>query len=306
MQIDSPPADNEHTARGPRASVLTLVRDRQAHLDALVAGLARQTCGNFEFIVASMQPTPPALPERLPFPVSVVEVPGKRLPLAAARNAAAARARAELLIFLDVDCIPSPPLVESFTAQLKASGRCLLGEVRYLPGTLTRTSITRASFSELQNHAQQHPARAPVPHCGWVAERETRALWGLSFALSRQQYWKAGGMDERYRGYGGEETDFAERLKASGTLLGWCANALALHQYHPVHTPPLDKFADIIGNARRFHRTWGSWCMEYWLEYFTAWGLIEWSPDAASIRIIRRPTKAEVHACQQPPEVAFA
>ncbi|MEX2476018.1 galactosyltransferase-related protein [Marinobacter sp.] len=306
MTSELPSTINTRPGRPIVASVLTLVRHRQLHLDALVAGLSRQTCLDIELVVASMQPSPPTISPRVPFPVHVVDVPGSRLPLAAARNAAAARARAERLIFLDVDCIPSPTLVASFIDQLDASGRCLLGEVRYLPGSLARADITGATFSDLLTHARQHPARPPVPGEGWIAERETRALWGLSFALTRQQYQAVGGMDETYIGYGGEETDFAEQLAVDGIRLGWCGNAMAVHQYHPVHTPPLDKFEDILGNARRFYHKWGNWCMEYWLAYFVAQELIAWSPDAADIRVIRRPTNDEIQACRQPPEVAFA
>lgn len=306
MLTEQPPLSRNQPDPRPAASVLTLVRNRQGHLDALVDGLTHQTGKSMELVIASMQPERPRLSDKLPFPVSIVDVPGVRLPLAAARNAAAATARSERLIFLDVDCIPSPTLVESFIEQLDLSGRCLLGEVRYLPGTLPRAEVTGAPFDELLTHARRHPARPGVPDQGWIEEPEARALWGLSFALSRRQYQAAGGMDEAYLGYGGEETDFAEKLAATGIRLGWCGNAMALHQHHTFHTPPLDKFADILGNALRFYRKWGTWCMEYWLDYFVAYGLIEWSPEATSIQVLRRPTDDEIQASRQPPEVAFA
>lgn len=290
----------------PLASVLTLVRGRQAHLDGLVDGLARQTCQAFELVVAYMQPEPPALSPALPFAVTQVRVPGEKLPLAAARNAAAEQARADRLIFLDVDCIPSPTLVESFVQKLDASGRCLLGEVRYLPGTLPAGERAGTRFRELAAHARRHPARPRMPEQGWVGEPEPRALWGLSFALTRQQYQGCGGMDEHYVGYGGEETDFAEQLARHGVELGWCAKALALHQYHGVCSPPLDKFDDILANARRFRAKWGSWCMEYWLDQFAEFGLIEWRPTDENLRVLRRPSAGEIRACHQSLEVAFA
>ena len=290
----------------PAVSVLTLVRDRQPHLDALASALARSSRKDIELVVAAMQPAPPRIDPHLPFPVSVVHVPGDKLPLAAARNRAARHARSDTLVFLDVDCIPSPSLVESYLTQLLVSGHCLLGEVRYLPGTVSREQIQGLPFSTLACHARKHPARPSLPEKGWVRESDRRALWGLSFALSREQYELAGGMDEGYYGYGGEETDFAERLAAAGVGLGWCCNALALHQHHPVCSPPLDKFDDIIRNASRFYRRWGSWCMEYWLGHFQARGLIEWSPQADRIVVRRRPAEAEIRAHQQPAEVAFA
>lgn len=293
-------------ARAPAASVLTLVRGRQTHLDALIEGLVRQTCLSMELVIAYMQPEPPTISAALPFPVTLVCVRGDKLPLAAARNAAAARAGAERLIFLDVDCIPSPHLVQSFIQHLDVSGRCLLGEVRYLPGALPKKGIADTTFDDLATYAKQHPARPCLPDQGWIDEPELRSLWGLSFALTQQQYKTAGGMDENYVGYGGEETDFAEQLATNGIKLGWCTNALALHQYHAVYSPPLDKFDDILGNALRFHNKWGSWCMEYWLNYFADYGLIEWTPAAATIKVLRRPLQTEILACRQPPEVAFA
>ena len=145
-----------------------------------------------------------------------------------------------------------------------------------------------------------------MPAEGWAKETDPRALWGLSFALIKQQYAGVGGMDDAFKGYGGEETDFAEKLAASGVRFGWCSNALALHQYHPVYSPPLDRFDDILTNAAYFVEKWGTWCMEYWLGFFVKLGLINWSPDATTIVILRRPDQAEIRACKKPLEVAFA
>ncbi len=70
--------------------------------------------------------------------VSVARQDG-RLPLAAARNAGArcaARAGAEVLVFLDVDCIPSAELVERYATRRRLAGRrraAYAGAVHYLP-----------------------------------------------------------------------------------------------------------------------------------------------------------------------------
>ena len=53
-------------------------------------------------------------------------------------------------------------------------------------------------------------------------------------------------MDEAYRGYGGEETDLAARLAASGLPTYWVGGARAYHQHHPVHVPPLQHFDAIL------------------------------------------------------------
>ena len=272
-------------------SLLTLVRGRQAHLNQLLEGLAEQTFGDFELVIACMQPGPPSLPSTR-FPVRLVDVPGDPMPLARARNAAARAARGPTLIFLDVDCIASPSSVQSYTHHLQVHDHCAMGEVRYLPPP--ELSCQASAFDELRERAVKHPARPEPPSTGWRLEPEARSLWGLSFAMRRDTYLGLGGMDERFVGYGGEETDLAETLAGAGVPLAWIAGALALHQHHPFCTPPLDKFDDIVRNATLFRRKRGSWCLEYWLGKFQDLGLLQFAPEAEELVVHRRPTPAEI------------
>ena len=283
-------------------SVLTLVRGRQRHLDRLIASLCTQYHTDFELVIASMQTQAPCIEPDLPFPVQLVEVTGEALPLAAARNAAAAAARYEYLIFLDVDCIAAPTLVGNYAKWLTRRDVVLMGEVYYLPAL----DYAGKTFQQLTAVAQRHPARPVVPTGRLVEETNPRCLWGLSFGLRRSRFRKVGGLDEHYIGYGGEETDFAERLATIDTVFAWCPNALALHQHHPVCSPPLDKFTDIIRNASLFHATWGSWCMEYWLQLFNDNGYIIWHPDADALQIERTPTVQEIEHARRPITEAFA
>jgi GT2 family glycosyltransferase len=266
-------------------SVCTLVRGRTAHLTKLLAGIAAQTQPPDEVVIAYMQDSAPAgLPDP-GVPVRALFVPGEPMPLAGARNAAAAAARGDDLIFLDVDCIPAPTLVARYAQVLADAPGVYLGEVRYLPPGPVDLS-----------KGQRHPAKPaladdevrPVPSHG--------ELWGLSFALPRRAWEAAGGMDEAYVGYGGEETDFGARLAAAGVPMAWVGGAVAWHQHHAVHIPPLHQFDAILTNATRFRARWGRWCMDYWLGQFAGAGLIRWSAEAARIEVVRRPTVAEVAA----------
>ena len=87
-------------------SALTLVRNRQAHLDRLVEGLTLSASPPDELIVIDMSDAPVTLPP-LSFPVRIQCLAGDALPLAAARNMAASLASGDSLLFLDVDCIVS-------------------------------------------------------------------------------------------------------------------------------------------------------------------------------------------------------
>ncbi|MBD8678245.1 galactosyltransferase-related protein [Sphingomonas sp. CFBP 13720] len=272
-------------------SVCTLVRGRTAHLANLLTGIAGQTVRPDEVLIAYMQDAAPAgLPDPS-VPVRELFVPGDPMPLARARNAAAAAARGDMLIFLDVDCIPSPTLVARYGAVLAKEPAVYLGEVRYLPpidGPIDPAMLTAIG--------ERHPAKPAL------ADEEIRAvpshgeLWGLSFALPRTAWDAAGGMDETYVGYGGEETDFGARLAAAGVPMAWVGGAVAYHQHHAVHIPPLHQFDAILRNATLFRARWGRWCMDYWLGQFAAAGLIEWSDTAEAIAVLRRPFAAEVAA----------
>ncbi len=275
--------------------MLTLVRGRDEHLRNLMRGLARQTLAPVELVIAWMQPdAAPDLPDP-GCPVRHLHVSGEPMPLAAARNRAAEAASGELLIFLDVDCIPGQGLVAAYAGA--ESDGLLLGEVLYLPKGAVGPDL---DFARLDRLGEVHPAKPPIPETGLRREPAAKELWGLSFALPAAAYRGVGGMDEGYSGYGAEETDFAVRLAASGVPTHWVAGARAYHQHHAVHVPPLQHFDDILRNAVRFHAQHGHWCMEYWLGQFRDAGLIAWEADAPAIRRLRVPTPDETAAARQP------
>ncbi|MDN4633210.1 galactosyltransferase-related protein [Sphingomonas sp. PsM26] len=269
-------------------SVLTIVRGRSSHLANLIAGLERQTCAPDELVIAWMQDAPSPLPETR-FPVRSVLVPGDPMPLAAARNRAAEAARGEQLILLDVDCIPAAGLVERYAATVEAAG-VRLGDVLYLPPG----GVERIDDDALDRVGVRHPAKPELSEDEIRATPSHGELWGLSFALSAADWRRAGGMDERYIGYGGEETDFAARLERAGVTMAWIGGARAYHQHHPIHIPPLQHFDAILRNARLFHATWGRWCMDYWLGQFAERGLI--AIDDTALTVVRAPTRDEIDA----------
>jgi N-acetylglucosaminyl-diphospho-decaprenol L-rhamnosyltransferase len=283
----------------PPPSVLTLVRGRADRLRNLMRGLARQTLRPRELVIAWMQLDPaPDLPDP-GCPVRHLHVPGEPMPLAAARNRAAAAACGDLLVFLDVDCIPGPTLVAAYANADAAERGLFLGEVLYLPPDAI-VGGPAPDPAALDRLGRAHPARPPLPETGLRREPDAGQLWGLSFALPAEAWHAVGGMDERYVGYGGEETDLAARLAGSGLPTFWVAGARAYHQHHPVHVPPLQHFAPILANATRFHARHGRWCMTYWLEQFRAAGLIAWDAEAAAIRVLRQPSAPEIAAALRP------
>ena len=258
--------------REPVISVLTILRGREAHLANVLIGLARQTRLPDEMVIGVMGDAPLAIGVETPFPVRQVLVPGDPIPLARARNAVARAARGEVLVFLDVDCIPAPGLVADYAAGLSEWPGLLMGEVMYLPAGATEGAWTSEGFAAV---AERHSDRQGPPPAGVRPCNDYRCFWSLNFALTAERFAASGGFDEAYAGYGGEDTDFGRTLDAASIPIGWTKGGLVHHQYHPHHMPPVHHLASILRNTAVFRAKWGEYTMGHWLHAFTLMGLVE-------------------------------
>lgn len=260
-------------------AVITVVHGRASHLENQLRGLQRShRVPDQHVIVAIEDPTVPETVAGCGAVASVVrcEATGAHLPVANARNIGARNAisrGAELLVFLDVDCIPGADLVGRYrevAAQREHRGALLCGPVSYLPPA-GRGGYDIAS---LDRHRSPHPAR-PAPPDGAVLNSTTYELfWSLSFAVTTSTWQRIGGFWSGYRGYGAEDTDFGQRAAALGIPMRWIGGAHAFHQHHPVTDPPVEHLVDIVRNATLFHQRWGWWPMTGWLDQFENLALI--------------------------------
>lgn len=266
-------------------AVVTIAAGRHAHLRAQREALARSDRTIDLHVVVAMDD-----PQVAPVAASV-DVPGcstltidvprfeRRLPLARARNAGARAALARganILIFLDVDCLPSPRLVERYIRAVLSGEAATLcsGPVAYLPPP-PRSGY---EFSRLHELAQSHPDR-PIPADDRVTDADPRLFWTLSFAIDARAWRKLGGFHEEYSGYGAEDTDFGQIAVAHGMRHVWVGGAWAYHQYHPSSNPPVEHLHDILRNASIFRQRWGWWPMTAWLDGFQRLGLVRYEPS---------------------------
>lgn len=275
-------------------SVLTLVKDRPGHLAQLIEGLSRSERQPDELVVVDMGSTPAVILPALPFPARTIRFGSAGLPLASARNAAAREARGEMLLFLDVDCIPMSGLIGKMEDVLIGSPALVCSQVFYLGPDDARDK--NWSEQDLLTRASPHPARQ-FPFSGLREERNPGLFWSLVFGIRRSAFFDIGGFDEAFTGYGAEDTDFGFRAKAAHLPLLFMGGAGAFHQHHGAFDPPLQHFADIVRNAQVFHNRWGQWPMEGWLGAFADLGLIEWKET--EIVITRSPSDEEIcEACR--------
>ncbi len=269
-------------------AVITIVHGRFEHLRNQQLGLSRSTDTDVDWVVVAIddpslsdwRPTGAVQPRLVSHPSQ-----SRDLPLAAARNAgarAALAAGATTLVFLDVDCVPDPGLVEAYrhVAQQRDTARTLMcGPVSYLPPAPS----TGYDLTSLEGLAAPHPAR-PAPERGVVLSGGDHDLfWSLSFAVRAETWRVIGGFCDRYVGYGGEDTDFGRKARTLGVEVSWIGSARAFHQHHATEDPPAGHLEDIVRNSNLFHRRWQVWPMQGWLDAFVSRGLIHRTPDGYAL-----------------------
>lgn len=275
--------DNDSTPR-PRTAVLTLAHQRHQHLLHQVDGLSMGTWSPDLHVVVAMGDRDlarrrlPITTDRWDTLIPSLPVPRGGLPLAAARNLAARAALkegAEVLVFLDVDCIPGRRLVQTYaeatTLTRRPAPALWCGDVAYLDAPPPGGYPVAGDLEALATRKQGRPfLRAGEA----LEEPHFERFWSLSFAMTAADYLSTGGFCEDYVGYGGEDTDFAQVVRESGGSLTWVGGASAYHQHHESRTPPVQHLDAILRNAGVFHDRWGWWPMQGWLKEFEGRGLI--------------------------------
>ncbi|MBL4678958.1 MAG: glycosyltransferase [Mucilaginibacter sp.] len=208
------------------------------------------------------------------------------LPLAAARNAGIAATKTDNVIFVDADCLVSPTLFESMLAPLSTETI-----ITAYPLYLSQVP-DNGTFTMLKPQAVHHPSRQSIPAGRPVDHLQ---FWSLIFAVRKLTFQKLGGFDEKFVGYGAEDTDFAMTFNEANMKLIFVKDYV-LHQYHDKYDPPLNYFESIIKNAKRYKQKWDVLPMRRWLSAFENMGLITIDADD-QITVHSNPTGEQVKNC---------
>ncbi len=253
----------------PKTCVVTLAdANRRAHLTHQV-NLMPMGVDHVTVALGNVDVLTKAVPKS-----HVVAAPGShtgKRNLAAARNfgAETAIARgAEVIVFLDADCLASDALVPRYVSALNRR-----------PDAVVAGPVTYMAEGEVRVTDPAPHAARPNPADGELVDADNYSLfWSLSFAMTARTWRRIadtfGGFDTSFEGYGGEDTDFGWQLQRHGIDLVWVGGAHAFHQWHPVSSPPWEHLDDIVANANRFHDKWGAFPMEGWLDAFAEAGAV--------------------------------
>ena len=140
-----------------------------------------------------------------------------------ALNAGFAHARGSVLISTDADMIFSPGSLGIVARQiLNDDSQAIVLQCRDLPEGFSDEELIG---TEVNWHELEHSSRL-------------RPRWGMGgmMACSRAAFLHIRGLDERMEIYGGEDIDFANRLRRSGRRIEWMEDP-RVRMYHMWHPP---------------------------------------------------------------------
>lgn len=138
---------------------------------------------------------------------------------AVARNVGAREARGDVLLFIDADVVPHPPLVDQVkSAFLDDSGlSALIGSYDDAPGA--------GSFLSQYRNLLHH-------YTHQTAETEAKTFWGACGAVRRGVFEAVGGFDENYAIPAMEDMELGYRMSDAGYRIALLKHIQVKHLKH--------------------------------------------------------------------------
>ena len=168
-------------------------------------------------------------------PIRHAWCPDTNFRAALTRNLGILKSRAEVLVFVDGDCLLPPSFVENHLklaqpGYLISGGRHLLSEEQtksVLSGSLALSAV-------FDNWKFSSWPRCPLRD---FSPKNWERVRTCNVSLHREDTLRIAGLDESYVGWGREDSDFVVRLMHSGVKIrsGRLAACVA-HLYHPEST----------------------------------------------------------------------
>lgn len=237
-----------------KTAVIVTTYNRPDALAAALEGYRDQDRSQFELLIAddgSREDTGAlvaAYSARAPFPVRHVWQEDRGFRAGAARNRALAQTSADYVIFSDGDCVP-PPAFVSRHAALAEAGAFLSGNRVLLNETFTHAvlggrlpihewSTARWLLAWMRRDVNRALPLMRLPGEAWRrrAPRRWEGVKTCNFSAWRTDLVRANGFDERYSGWGLEDSDLVIRLLHAGVRHKNARfSAPVFHLWHPEH-----------------------------------------------------------------------
>jgi GT2 family glycosyltransferase len=198
----------------PRVSVIVCTHNGERTLSQCLERLRALTYPDFETIVVDDGSADGSADIARAHGAVLVQTEHRGLSFA--RNAGVARARGDVVAFLDDDAYPDPDWLYYVAAALRANAHAGVGGPNIPP--------------EDDGLVADCVAAAPgAPIHVLISDREAEHVPGCNMAFRKSALEEVGGFDERFR-VAGDDVDVCWRLQESGRTLGFSAGAVVMHR----------------------------------------------------------------------------
>lgn len=180
----------------------------------------------------------------LPVLATRIHVPSDGRPFnkALACNTAVRQADAPVIALVDADTITSMPAFRRCVDAVREEYDVVrpFGRLVDLDEATTQAVVNGAALPEMERGARDDDRSGEhIPICGGIV------------VMRADAYRRAGGMDESFQGWGGEDTALAAALVRSQTKRAVLTSAVAFHLHHPRTPDSRYLHADYAANHAR-------------------------------------------------------
>ncbi len=212
----------------PEMSVIIPTFNRHASLRRTLASLQRQTLSSalFEIIVVDDGSSDDTGLMAREFP-GIIFLQQEHLGPAAARNQGAARAQADLLVFIDDDCTAPPDWLEKIRHHFRNPDHFLVGgkSINALPQRFW-SQVHQCIIDFWQRESN-------------TAQGSDLFLTSNNLAIRKAVFERMEGFDQRFVAAGAEDRNLTRAVRAAGYPVDYCQD-LVIHHHHDL---TLRKFA---------------------------------------------------------------
>jgi GT2 family glycosyltransferase len=226
-------------------SVIVMTFNRRGPLRRCLESLACQTLPSDQFEVVLVDASDvPVFDIVADFSgqLRLVHLPGPNLGVAGNRNRGAGAASADLLAFLDDDCVAHATWLERLTRACRENLGALIG------GGVENPNAENAYAAAGQ------VITAAVDSFFNPPDQEPRFFPGLNFAVERAAFLAIGGCDAGFGRLAAEDRDFIDRWRMSGRRLSACPEAIVRHEHRSSLRGFLQQYFNYGRGAWRYHR----------------------------------------------------
>ena len=206
-----------------RFTVIVPAYNAEKTLPRLTAALSRQIFRDFETIIVDDASTDGTAQVSLPSPAFRWIRSSRNRGPAHCRNVGARRARGEVLVFTDSDCLPDRFWLENLHHHFsREDPHIIMGRLVLLPSTFLGDAISALGF----------PAGGAIGFDKmWRVDAQgyTDSLSSCNVAFRRAVFRKTGGFDESFPYAGGEDSLLARRACEMGFRIRYCPDVVVYH-----------------------------------------------------------------------------